>query len=182
MSHHVLLSKELLVSSLTSHLPSSLLKTGFAHHKRSNYVIKEITLSNEFMMCCGLSFAVEYHLLLGLSKEHLSLFGENEGLSESYYLALPSLAVSSSAPDKPLSFHTSHNLERLVINYVYWHKIKMLRESSYNFRMASKVPGEKKLPPPPRTVFFKPRKCVFTKYVYWQLNDRRATKVKVTIF
>ena len=107
----MLLSKELLVSSLTSHLPSSLLKTGFAHHKRSNYVIEEITLSNDFVMCCGLSFAVEYHLLLGLSEEHLSLFGENEGLSESYYLALPSLAVSSPPLISPYLFipHTIWN-------------------------------------------------------------------------
>ena len=37
---------------------------------------------------------VDYHLPVGFSKEHLSLFGENEGLGESYYyLALPSLAV-----------------------------------------------------------------------------------------
>ena len=76
----MLFSEELLISSLPPHLPSSLLKTGLAHHKDKLCNLGVHTFKT--LKCsCGV---VDDHSQQG---KFLSLFGENEGGSEHYYLA-----------------------------------------------------------------------------------------------
>ena len=72
----MLLSEELLISSLPPHLLSSLLKTGFAHHKDK---------------LCNLGFYTfrAMKCSCGVFDDHLQqeIFKFNEGSSEHYYLA-----------------------------------------------------------------------------------------------
>ena len=81
----MLLSEELLIGSLPAahpHLLSAFLKTGLLAHHEDNLCNQGIHSFSKQKLILSV---VDYHLHLGVSKELLSMFGEN---SVSYYYCL----------------------------------------------------------------------------------------------